>query len=81
MKLVFCKHKFHLQYHGCVLNETCVYQTQVSFKFFSPLFVRTLEAILILYLNETCVYKTQVSSTHPWTVKHLISYLNEPCVL
>jgi hypothetical protein len=54
MKLVFCN---LISY----LNETCVYKTQVSFKFISPLFIRTREAILILYLNETCVYKTQVS--------------------
>ena len=42
-------------FHINILNETCVYKTQVSFKILPPLFVRTREANLILYLNETCV--------------------------
>jgi hypothetical protein len=94
---VFCIHKFHLKFHHSystrsfhfsILNETCVYKTQVSFKILPPLLVRTREANLISYLNETCVYKTQVSFkislaqyAHVNGQANLISYLNETCVL
>jgi hypothetical protein len=46
---------------GEILNETCVYKTQVSFKYEMRLASRVRTSSGGKILNETCVYKTQVS--------------------